>query len=1156
MFLFRHIGDPNIYCSTCGVAASNKFQQELQETNNQTDKNLKDAGKRRVKNTADGHCLPRAIFNGCKRKDLLFQFVTYKQLLKESINSILTSWDNYKNFAEEQTKADATRHLKLFLEQKAYSLPSLTLDLVIYALANVTSTNIVVYYSGMKRHVFSPVNGYPIAEIELVFANGHYDLVITVDSDALFSSKKNVSENQIAISDSPCKLNSSTAVKKEFVKVEGRNLFLNRNEDDFDFTHKVQSVADLHEENTPVCEDDHVLTPITSQSPVEENVDELEVSILSPQSVEENVAVELEDDVSVNSDDDFEHPPQNVIGKSVVAFRGGKRYIDPSVFDDVEVAKVDVVPDDIDDLTVYEVPIKSNLGNCKGLRPWCVAQSSKSAAFTDGPRLLMNCKGSSLCSNMQCPNIADFGVNRADFTNEGKCCICGKKGDFVKCTARLIIEKNTKKGIATVKHHGVHTCTVAKKGRPDKDELMRQIQSNPRQTRESMVRQSIAQFVEAGDISGAVDRAACLTDVRYIDNLKAQEKRERRPDGHSFHAVEVLREKLVTQDKYLIFDLSDGSDGGVPYVLKSSKTKVGLLKKLDMNGSHRLSQQTVHLDVLHSHTKGWKTYTLSYYDEILKMMVKLVSMDTPHEDKTCCEIFFRKINDMIQVYVGDEEGVPSTYVFNPYHLKDDEHGGNKLGMSAVFGEVFVVDRTSSCEFHYLQAVRNHARYINKVNRDQYMDLCTKLKDSLSQEVYNNNYYLLRELISQQVPGNRKPLEDALAWWVRCKARWVQCFRASTHNIPLSSLAECAQASMVADGGKNLSLIDSVVAANVDSVRLDAAMQNRRIGERAQGSGPSAEDLRIRNERRQVERGQSFLDSISTINQQNRISNQSTASIFDSSRTHRPDKPAQKRNSTGDHPSIKSKRRRSLTSGFFNTILNRYHKTVAKCRALSMEKLSDGSFVVKIEESGKIQKVEVGLEIYCSCTKSHRADRRTCIHIVWCFNKLCSVDLSSDMMAQVSLEEFELQSLTLALPSTIPPLLAVCQQSNARVFNDLIKNHPKFDIINDWYVGIKRSQKPCRCGGCLVVGIIKCGDLHLFTKGILYLPKQNKVVETTMRFCVKRSCVQNITSSFTNIRPMLETQLKRQPASQLTVDQQGRLQVEGFTVSGLPPLNLN
>ena len=107
--------------------------------------------------------------------------------------------------------------------------------------------------------------------------------------------RKNVSENQIAISDSPCKLNSITAVKKEFVKVEGsigRNLFLNRNEgDDFDFTRKVQSVADLHEENTHVyCEDDDVLHPITSQSPVAENV---------------------VDDVSVNSDDDFEHPPQN-----------------------------------------------------------------------------------------------------------------------------------------------------------------------------------------------------------------------------------------------------------------------------------------------------------------------------------------------------------------------------------------------------------------------------------------------------------------------------------------------------------------------------------------------------------------------------------------------------------------------------------------------------------------------------------------------------------------------------------------------------------------------------------------------------------------------------------------------------------------------------
>ena len=41
----------------------------------------------------------------------------------------------------------------------------------------------------------------------------------------------------------------------------------------------------------------------------------------------------------------------------------------------------------------------------------------------------------------------------------------------------------------------------------------------------------------------------------------------------------------------------------------------------------------------------------------------------------------------------------STYFFNPYHLKDDEHGGNKIGMQDVFGEAFLNERASTCEFH-------------------------------------------------------------------------------------------------------------------------------------------------------------------------------------------------------------------------------------------------------------------------------------------------------------------------------------------------------------------------------------------------------------------------------------------------------------------------
>ena len=52
--------------------------------------------------------------------------------------------------------------------------------------------------------------------------------------------------------------------------------------------------------------------------------------------------------------------------------------------------------------------------------------------------------------------------------------------------------------------------------------------------------------------------------------------------------------------QYLVYSFNDGSDGRLPFVLKSSKLKVKLLQNLDKDGSHRLYNETVYLNVLHS----------------------------------------------------------------------------------------------------------------------------------------------------------------------------------------------------------------------------------------------------------------------------------------------------------------------------------------------------------------------------------------------------------------------------------------------------------------------------------------------------------------------------------------------------------------------------
>jgi len=260
----------------------------------------------------------------------------------------------------------------------------------------------------------------------------------------------------------------------------------------------------------------------------------------------------------------------------------------------------------------------------------------------------------------------------------------------------------------------------------------------------------VGEFVEKGNMEAAAAEAAKYTDTKYIENLKSIEKRARRPDGHSFKAVEVLKSKYQNQDKYLIYKLNDGSDGSIPFVLKSSLKKVEMMKNLDKDGTHPLSTETIHLDVLHSHTKGWKTYTLSYYDQILRQMVKVATMECPTEDKKCCKLFFTVINEMLQEYTCDKESiVESSYVLNPYHLKDDENGGNKIGMREVLGEAFVNERTSSCEYHFDASVKVHKKYVSVASRQFYSELCISLKASATEELFQENKMLLETLIGKQ-----------------------------------------------------------------------------------------------------------------------------------------------------------------------------------------------------------------------------------------------------------------------------------------------------------------------------------------------------------------------------------------------------------------------
>ena len=148
----------------------------------------------------------------------------------------------------------------------------------------------------------------------------------------------------------------------------------------------------------------------------------------------------------------------------------------------------------------------------------------------------------------------------------------------------------------------------------------------------------------------------------------------RRPDGHSFKAIRILKKSFNKEDMYVIHQYNNGQDECLPFVIKSSTRKVELLCWLNKNGGDRLLSECAFLDVLYTRCKSWKTYTLSYYDSILKELVKLVTMETVTENAKYYELFFELINKMICKFNNNKESSK----FNPVHWNKMNIQGIKL----------------------------------------------------------------------------------------------------------------------------------------------------------------------------------------------------------------------------------------------------------------------------------------------------------------------------------------------------------------------------------------------------------------------------------------------------------------------------------------------
>ena len=154
------------------------------------------------------------------------------------------------------------------------------------------------------------------------------------------------------------------------------------------------------------------------------------------------------------------------------------------------------------------------------------------------------------------------------------------------------------------------------------------------------------------------------------------------------------------------------------------------------------------------------------------------------------------------------------------------------------------------------------------------------------------------------------------------------------------------------------------------------------------------------------------------------------------------------------------------------------------------------------------------------------------------------------MAQIEISREIFDEMRESLAHELPEPVTQCE--NGRTFSAKLKNHPRFETEQIWYLSVKKCSAPSGCSSCMVPKEIKIGDLHLYVKGLFYLEKDDRVVQAKLWFCLKTRCVKNINSSYKNIRLLsLDCAVKKDPLlGKLSKEEVANVELEGFKIQGM------
>ena len=334
------------------------------------------------------------------------------------------------------------------------------------------------------------------------------------------------------------------------------------------------------------------------------------------------------------------------------------------------------------------------------------------------------CLGSFVCMNDKCPKYTSGkGRNTYAFTNVGfnlfECKTCGNVADREFCGALKLTMFYPDCKVLEVFYAGTHTCSLKVRSpynlmpeKMKKEVLKPILQKNPRATTKQISEEAAENFLRIGKPELARQSIRLAQDRKLVAAMKQEAiTRVTDKDPNSFAAVAALRQELKSFDPYLIYKLNDGTlNDEISFVFKSSKCAAQLALEMDYEDPGNkscLREEPVYIDTMHSRVQNYKNITAWVKNPITRAVMRIATMEAMNEDTPTMTLFFTLLNEVLQKVSGKPN-----YKFNPSRFYVDEAGANKNAIARVFGKA-ALERTVTCQWHFLQCVRAKAMYVKE-----------------------------------------------------------------------------------------------------------------------------------------------------------------------------------------------------------------------------------------------------------------------------------------------------------------------------------------------------------------------------------------------------------------------------------------------------------